>query len=364
MANVENPTNLTGKLQREFQDKFNVIPDADSKIECSTKYKEHPSLVMKAAEWHGKESIKVVSRPAPTITDDEDCIVRITSTTVCGSDLHMYFHQIPGGTKAMHTGDIMGHEGVGIVTEVGPAVKKVKVGDRVVVSAVISCGQCSYCKAGKFSSCDRTNPSKLQEDLYGHRTAGLFGYSHFCGGYGGLQAEYARVPIADVNTLVITNDKLRDDQILPLSDIICTGFHGNELANVSEGKTVVVWGCGPVGIMAQYIALHRKAQLVIGIDNHPERLELARKLGARTINFDEVDVVEEIRKIIPDGPDCCIDCVGFRFPKSWNQWIQQKLHVATDAIDIVRECIFVCKKGILSSADWYKINTFYQDYYL
>jgi threonine dehydrogenase-like Zn-dependent dehydrogenase len=221
----------------------------------------------------------------------------------------------------------------------------VKVGDRVVISAPISCGQCSYCKAGKFSACDTTNPSKLQENLYGHRLSGIFGYSHFCGGYAGLQAEYARVPFADINTLKITNDNLRDEQILPLSDILCTGFHGNELAQVSEGKTVVVWGCGPVGIMAQYMALFRKAKIVVGIDNHPERLALARKLGSHTINFDNVDVLEAIDRIIPGGPDCCIDCVGYRFPKSWNQWMQQKLHLSTDAIDIVRECIFSCKKG-------------------
>lgn len=345
MANVENPSSVTGQLQRAFQDTVNVIPNVSSKISCSTKYKESSLIRMKAAEWHGKESIKLVERPAPTITDDNDCIVRITSTTICGSDLHMYFHQLPGGTMAMHSGDIMGHEAVGIVTEVGPSVKKVKVGDRVVISALISCGECSYCKDEKYSSCDTTNPSKLQENLYGHRTTGIFGYSHFCGGYAGLQAEYARVPFADVNTLKITNSSLRDEQILPLSDILCTGFHGNELAQVSEGKTVVVWGCGPVGLMAQYMALFRKAQLVIGIDNHPYRLELARKLGSRTINFDEVNVTDEIRRIIPDGPDCCIDCVGYRFPKTWNQWLQQKLHLATDAIDIVRECIFVCKKG-------------------
>jgi len=345
MSNVEEPTTLRGKLQKSFNDNLNTIPDADKKITVSTKFKEHSSLKMKAAEWHGKECIKLVERPAPSITDSSDCIVRITSTTVCGSDLHMYFNQLPGASVAMQVGDIMGHESVGIVTEVGPDVKNVKEGDRVVISAPISCGQCSYCKAEQYSCCDTTNPSKLQQYLYGHRTAGIFGYSHYCGGYAGVQAEYARVPFADINTLKITNDNLRDEQILPLADILCTGYHGNELANVQEGKTVCVWGCGPVGIMAQYVALHRKAKIVIGIDNHPERLELAKKLGSCTINFDDVDVTEEIKKFIPDGPDCCIDCVGYRFPKSWNQWLQQKLKLATDAIDVVRECVFVCKKA-------------------
>jgi len=346
MSNVENPTNLEGQLQRKFQDTVNLIPDASSKITCSTKYKEDPNLKMKAAEWHGKEDIRLTERLAPTITDDNDCIVRITSTTICGSDLHMYFHQIPGGSVAMHSGDIMGHEAVGIVYKVGPSIQNVKVGDRVIISAPISCGQCSYCKEGKFSLCDTTNPSLLQEKLYGHRTAGLFGYSHFCGGYGGLQAEYARVPFGDVNLLKVNNFQLRDDQILPLSDILCTGFHANELANVQAGKNVVVWGCGPVGLMAQLIALHRKAKIVVAIDNHPHRLAISSKLGAITINFDEVNVLDEIRKLIPNGPDCCLDCVGFRFPKSWNQWIQQKvLHASSDAIDIVRECIFACKKG-------------------
>jgi len=170
----------------------------------------------------------------------------------------------------------------------------------VLISAPISCGQCNYCKAEKYSLCDCTNSSKLQESLYGHRTAGIFGYSHYCGGYAGLQAEYARVPFADVNTLKITNCNLRDEQILPLADILCTGFHGNELAQVSEGKTVVVWGCGPVGLMAQYIALHRKPQMVIGIDNHPYRLEVAKRLGSRVINFDDVDVTEEIAFQYPE----------------------------------------------------------------
>jgi len=301
---------------------------------------------MKAAEWHGKENIKLVERNAPDITDDNDCIVRITSTTICGSDLHMYFHQIPGGSLAMHSSDIMGHEAVGIVYKIGPAVKNIQIGDRVIISAPISCGQCSYCKEGKFSLCDTTNPSKLQEELYGHRTAGLFGYSHFCGGYGGLQAEFARVPFAEINTLKVNNNGLSDEQILPLSDILCTGFHANELANVEEGKNVVIWGCGPVGLMAQLIALHRKANIVVAIDNHPHRLHVASKLGSRIINYDEVNVLDEIKKLIPNGPDCCLDCVGYRFPKSWNQWIQQKvLHASTDAIDVVRECIFACKKG-------------------
>jgi len=346
MANVESPKTLKGQLQHKFQETVNTIPDAADKISCSTKYKEDSIIKMQATEWHGTESVKLAERPAPTITDDNDCIVRITSTTICGSDLHLYYNQLPGGSAALHSGDILGHEAVGIVTSIGSNVNNIKIGDRVVISAVISCGQCSFCKEKKYSCCDTTNPSKLQEKLYGHRTSGLFGYSHLVGGYAGLQAEYARVPFADFNTLKITNDKLLDEQILPLADILCTGFHGNELAKVAEGKVVVVWGCGPVGLMAQYMALYRKAKMVIGIDNHPHRLQLASKIGAQIINFDEVDVVDTIKKLIPDGPDCCIDCVGYRFPKSWNQWIQQKvLHIATDAIDIPSECIKVCKKA-------------------
>jgi threonine dehydrogenase-like Zn-dependent dehydrogenase len=346
MSNVAEPQDVRSSLQHAFEKKFNTIPDANSKIKCSTKYIEDPFNKMKSAEWHGTESIKLVERPAPAITDDCDAIVRITSTTICGSDLHFYFNKVPGSSMAMKSGDIVGHEAVGIITNIGSKVSNLKIGDRVIISAPIACGTCEYCLHEEYSLCDLTNPSLIQEKLYGHRLCGVFGYSHLLGGYAGLQSEYARVPFADINCLKVNNNNLKDEQILPLSDIMCTGYHGNELANVREGKTVVVWGCGPVGLMAQYIAIHeRKAKTVIGIDNHPYRLQLSSKIGALTINFDEVDVLTEIKKLLPNGPECCIDCVGFRFPKTWSQWLSYKLNVSTDAIDIVRECIFSCKKG-------------------
>jgi len=298
---------------------------------------------MMACQWNGKENVTVVQRPKPVLTEPLDAIIRITSTTVCGSDLHMYFDLVPG-EKPMQPGDILGHEGMGIVESVGPGVKDLHIGDRVVVSAVIACGQCDYCQKKEFSCCDRTNPSGQMEKLYGHRTSGIFGYSHLTGAFDGCQAEYVRVPLADVNCLKVP-PTMSDEQVLFLSDILCTGWHGNELANVKSGDTVCIWGCGPVGLAAMLWARFRGASRVISIDSEPYRLELASKLGAEVINFSKCDVVECIQKVMPGGPDACIDCVGFRFPKSEFHKSQFSSKQETDALDIINEMVKLCRKN-------------------
>ena len=311
----------------------------------NAKYAEDPTRTMKAAEWHGKEDIRVVTRPAPAITDPADAIVRVTSMTICGSDLHMYFNVLPAPRGAgMQTGDIMGHESMGVVDSVGPNVKYIKVGDRVVISAPISCGSCEYCLDERYSQCDRTNPAATTEYLYGHRTSAIFGYSHLTGGVAGGQADYCRVPFADVNLLPVP-PQLTDEQVLLLSDVICTGYHGTELGEVKPGSKVVVWGCGPVGLMAQYCAKQRGAAIVIGVDNQPERLAKAAMVGSEPLNFDDFNVTEELAKRIPGGPSVCIDCVGYRFPKGVLSWLQWKTGMETDSGDIIREMVLAGKKG-------------------
>jgi len=303
------------------------------------------TVQMKAVQWIGTTEVRVVSVPKPLITDPKDAIVKISSTSICGSDLHMYHNEVYGPEgSAMQKGDILGHECMGFVESVGPDVQDIKVGDRVVVSAVIACGECFYCKEGLFSCCDCTNPNKEVEKLYGHRLSGIFGYSHLTGGYPGGQAEFIRVPLAD-NTLLKVPEGLKDEQAVLLSDVCCTGFHANELGNVSEGQTVGVWGCGPVGLMALAWAKYRGAKRLIAIDAVPHRLQAARNLGAETINFAEKDVVETLHQQIPGGLDVGIDCVGFRFPKSLTHKIQRAIRLEKDTPEVLYEAIMSVRKG-------------------
>jgi len=315
-------------------------------IAISTKFKEDPSRKMMAAEWHGDQDIRIVERNAPDITDPCDAIIRTTSMTICGSDLHMYFAQ-PPVNMSMHKGDIMGHESMGIVDKVGPGVTNIKVGQRVVISAPISCGKCEFCKQQRFSLCESTNPSSMMESMYGQRLSGVFGYSHITGGFAGGQAEYVRVPFADVNLLPIP-DNLSDRQVLLLSDVLCTAWHGLVQARVNKDSKLAIWGAGPIGSTAAYLAkkIIGVPQVVI-IDNNEERLQrVANIAGADTINFDNFkDVVAEVQKRIPGGPTNCIDCVGFRFPKSIGNWIQQKLHLQSDVCEVPAEMIRACRKG-------------------
>jgi len=313
-----------------------------AKIPCPTiQSKKDPTRMMKAVEWHGNAVIKVVDRPRPMITDPKDCVLRVTSTTICGSDLHLYHSEM----KGMEKGDVLGHEFMGIVESVGPEVKNLKVGDRVVSSFCISCGSCEYCKKGLVTSCDTTNPSKVMETMYGHRTAGLFGYSHLTGGYDGGQAEFVRIPFADQNTLKITGKK-DDEYYLFLSDVLCTGFHACEMAEIKAGDTVVVWGCGPVGLAAQMWAKYKGASRVIAVDGVDYRLKIASKtLGCETIDYRNEDVLKTIQKIAPGGPDCVIDAVGFRFPKTLLHKLERAVKLETDSPQILNECIYSVKKG-------------------
>src|ERR1700710_1510252 len=264
---------------------------------------------MKALCWHGKKDIRCDTVPDPKIEHGRDAIIKVTACAICGSDLHLYNGFMPG----MMRGDVLGHETMGEVVEVGPEVGNLKVGDRVVVPFTIACGECFFCKKGLFSGCERSNPNpnrKVAEQLWGHSPAGLFGYTHLLGGYAGGQAEYLRVPYADVGPIKVP-DGLSDEQVLFLSDIFPTGYMAAEFCNIQQGDTIAVWGCGPVGQMAIRSAFLLGAERVIAIDTVPERLELAHAAGAMTLDFRKDDIYERIQDLTGGrGADACIDAVG------------------------------------------------------
>ena len=265
---------------------------------------------MKAVCWMGSGNVEVHTVDDPKIINPHDAIIRVTRTAICGSDLHLYDGYIP----TMESGDIVGHEFMGIVEEVGSAVKKLQRGDRVVIPFTIACGSCAFCSKDLWSLCDNTNPNaRIAETMYGYSGSALFGYSHIYGGYAGGQAQYVRVPFADVGPLKIESD-IADEKVLFLSDIFPTGYMGADNANIQPGDTVAVWGCGPVGLFAIASAYMLGAGKVIAIDRFPERLKLARDYcGATTIDYTEdgVIVVEALRDLTGGmGPDSCIDAVG------------------------------------------------------
>ncbi|WP_019998074.1 zinc-dependent alcohol dehydrogenase [Aureimonas ureilytica] len=262
---------------------------------------------MKALTWHGKSDIRCESVPDPKIEDTRDVIIKVTSCAICGSDLHIYDGVIPD----MHSGDIVGHETMGEVVEVGSGATNLKIGDRVVVPFTISCGECFFCKRGFFSGCERSNPNKARaEKLWGHSPAGLFGYSHLLGGYSGGQAEYLRVPYADVGPIKVP-DGLSDEQVLFLSDIFPTGYMAADFCDIKPGDTIAVWGCGPVGQMAIKSAFLLGAERVIAVDTVPERLALAQKSGAITLDFMDEDIYDRIQDLTNGrGVDASIDAVG------------------------------------------------------
>ena len=265
---------------------------------------------MKAVCWMGARKIETLTVPDPKIVNPHDAILRVTRTAICGSDLHLYGWYIP----SMESGDILGHEFMGIVEEVGPEVKNLKRGDRVVVPLTIACGNCFYCKTDLWSLCDNTNPNaQVAETMYGYSGSALFGFSHIYGGYAGGQAQYVRVPHADVGPIKIESD-LPDEKVLFLSDIFPTGYMGAENGNIKQGDTVAVWGCGPVGLFAIASAYMLGAERVIAIDRFPERLRLAREYcGATTIDYtdEDITIVEALRDFTGGmGPDVCIDAVG------------------------------------------------------
>jgi len=244
----------------------------------------------------------------------------------------------------MHDGDILGHEFMGIVDEVGSEVKKLTRGQRVVVAFDIACGACDYCKREEYTACDVTNPSKLMEEMYGHRCAGFYGYSHLTGGVPGGQAEYVRVPFADFNCLPIPDD-VPDEKALYLSDVVPTAYHACEMGKVGKGDTVAIWGLGPVGLMAAKWAQIRGAARVIGIDQVPERLTLAKQhLGIEVINFKEVDVCKELPRLVPNGPDVAIEAAGFEYAKTLLHKVERAVGLETDTADILTECINLVRK--------------------
>lgn len=307
---------------------------------------------MKALCYHGKKDIRCDTVPDPSIEHPRDAIIKVTACAICGSDLHLYDGVMPG----MMAGDILGHETMGEVVEVGSEVTNLKKGDRVVVPFTISCGRCFFCKQGFFSGCERSNPSpnrKVAEELWGHSPAGLFGYTHLLGGYAGGQAEYLRVPYADVGPIKVP-DGLTDEQVLFLSDIFPTGYMAAEFTE-PEGKTIAVFGCGPVGQFAIRSAFLLGAERVIAIDTVPERLELARTAGAITIDFAAESVYERINDLTEGrGADACVDAVGteaeaFASVDSALDRLKQTVFVGTDRPHVLRQAITNCRNfGIVS----------------
>jgi threonine dehydrogenase-like Zn-dependent dehydrogenase len=303
---------------------------------------------MKATCWMGTGSVEVRDVPEPQILNQRDAIVRITSTAICGSDLHLYHGFMP----SMKKGDVLGHEFMGEVVELGRGVKNLKVGDRVVVPFTIACGNCWNCQHELWSLCENSNPNAaLAETMMGHAASGAFGYSHLTGGFAGGQAEYARVPFADVGPLKIDTG-YTDEQVLFLSDILPTGYMAAEMCDIKPGDTVAVWGCGPVGLFAIMSAYLLGAARVIAIDRFPYRLEMARaKCGAETLNYETVDsVLEALNDMTAGrGPDACIDAVGMESHAHGLEHLydrtKQALMLETDRPSVVREAITACKNG-------------------
>ncbi len=302
---------------------------------------------MKAVCWFGRHDVRVEDVPDPEILNPRDCIVRITRTAICGSDLHLYDGYIP----TMEQGDILGHEFMGEVVETGPDVKNLKAGDRVIVPFTISCGNCFFCKNQLWSLCDNSNPNaQIAEALYGFSPAGLFGYSHMMGGYAGGQAQYARVPFADVGPLKIP-EGIPDEKVLFLTDVFPTGYMAADVCNIQPGQTVAVWGCGPVGQFAIRSALMLGAEKVIAIDRFPERLEMARTGGAETLNYsDTPDLIEVLKQVTGGrGPDACIDAVGMEAHgmsiDALHDEVKQTLRLQFDRPIVLRQCLQACRKG-------------------
>lgn len=302
---------------------------------------------MKALCWEGKHNVQMKTVSQPRILNPSDAIVQVTTAAICGSDLHLYDGYIP----SMEKGDILGHETMGVVVEVGPNVKRVKVGDKIVIPFDIACGHCSHCHDEEYSLCENTNPNAaLGDTLYDHGGAALFGYSHIYGGYAGGQAEYIRVPHADTNSLIVPQG-IDDEKVLFLSDIFPTGYMAAVNANIKPGDTVAVWGCGPVGQMAIKSCFLLGAERVIAIDEYEGRLALARESGAITVNFQDVEsILDELNYLTGGvGPDSCIDAVGLEAHghtvTAAIDRLKTSTFLATDRPDALRQAIQACKKG-------------------
>jgi threonine dehydrogenase-like Zn-dependent dehydrogenase len=302
---------------------------------------------MKAVRFYGTEDVRVEHVPDPEILNPRDAIVKVTTTAICGSDLHIYGGYIP----TMEKGDVLGHEFMGEVVEVGRDNDRLQVGDRVVVPFTIACGRCYFCKEQLWSLCDNSNPNAwMAEKLYGYSASGLFGYSHMYGGYPGGQAEFVRVPFADVGPLKVPAT-LSDEQVLFLSDIFPTGYMAAENCDIKPGDTVAVWGCGPVGQFAIQSARLLGAERVIAIDRFPERLALAASKGkAEVLDYEDIDVTDALRELTGgQGPDACIDAVGLESHgttlDAWYDRAKTSMFLATDRPHALRQAIGACRKG-------------------
>lgn len=321
-----------------MQTASHIADKMSGKVPTSTRVQPNvdETRTMKTLQWFGKHDMRYEDAPRPLVTDNTDVVLKITATTICGSDLHIY----NGTMMDMHKGDIIGHEFMGIVEDVGSEVKKIKKGDRVVVAFDIACGNCAYCKRQEYTACDTTNNSGLMENMFGHRTAALYGYSHLTGGVPGGQAEYVRVAFADVNCLVVPQE-FSDEQALYLSDVVPTALHGTELVDLKEGDTVAIWGLGPIGLIAARWCQIKKASRVIGIECVPERIAIARKMGIEIINFKEEKVVDKLFKLVPQGVDCAIECAGYEYATSILHKVEMAIGLETDTSDIFAE-MFTC----------------------
>ena len=310
---------------------------------------------MRAAVWHGKHDVRVDNVPDPEIVNPRDAIIKVTSTAICGSDLHLYDNVIP----TMQKGDILGHEFMGEVVDVGSAHRNgdangsaLKVGQRVVIPFTIACGNCFFCQKDLWSCCDNSNPADNQdisETLMGHSPSGLFGYSHMTGGYAGGQAEYVRVPYADVGPLVVP-DHLEDEQVLFLTDIFPTGYMAAEQCDIERGDTVAIWGAGPVGQFAIRSAFMLGAERVIAIDHREARLALAQDAGAECLNFEKVHILDALNEMTGGrGPDRCIDAVGMEAHglsiDNVIDKVKQVTMLGTDRPHVLREAILACRKA-------------------
>ena len=303
---------------------------------------------MKAACWMGKQSVEVQDVPDPQILNRRDAIVRVTSTAICGSDLHLYNGFIP----SMKKGDILGHEFMGEVMEVGPDAKNLRPGDRVVVPFTIACGNCWTCRQGLTSLCENSNPNgSAQAKMWGHAASGAFGYSHLTGGFAGGQAEYVRVPFSDFGALKVDN-AFTDEQVLFLGDIFPTGYMGAELCNIQPGQVIAVWGCGPVGLFAIKSAFLLGAERVIAIDRFDYRLRMAAECGAETINYETVEdgPLDTLKQLTGGrGPDACIDAVGLEAHSPGMQYrydrLKQAMMLESDRPIALREAIMACRNG-------------------
>jgi threonine dehydrogenase-like Zn-dependent dehydrogenase len=302
---------------------------------------------MRAICWYGATDVRTETVPDPQIINPRDVILKVTATSICGSDLHIYDGYIP----TMQPGDIIGHEFMGEVVDTGREVQKLKVGDRVVVSSIIGCGHCHYCTSQQWSLCDNSNPNAwLQEKVFGFGTGGIFGYSHLFGGYAGAQAEYVRVPFAEHGAIKVP-DGISDEKILPISDAVPTGYMGADMCDIQPGDIVAVWGAGPVGQFAMQSAYMLGAEKVIAIDRVPERLAMAQeRSNAEIINYEEVDAGEALKEMTGGrGPDACIDAVGLEAHgmglEGFYDKAKQALRLETDRAPVLRQMIVACRKG-------------------